>query len=116
MLFLAPRYNGKAILVEGQFGCVDLEHLVVTNRYTPTDFEDIGAGALGSSGTDYSGTISGSAGITSFVWRSARPFHPVRLHNLICTLNEASVIRMKVRYTPHTLTLLPAQTRRIRCV
>jgi len=89
---IVSTYNSKATIVQAQFGCVDLSHLVQTKRYHAADFDDAGAG---DATTDYSGTISGSAGITSFVWRSARPFNPTLLHNLICTLKEESVIRMK---------------------
>ncbi len=43
----------------------------------------------------FMGSIAGRSGITSFQYRRNRPFHPLRLHNLVVSWRSSRIFRSK---------------------
>ena len=88
--------NPHAKLIECQFGRVKISELLQTNRYSERKAEDKGTMFGATDGSDkFKSTLSGQAGVGSFMWRSRRPFHPIRLHNMICTWKNDTLLRSK---------------------
>ena len=74
------------------FGRISPEHVLRTGRSQRRS-----AAALRPlvPAASFGSTLSGQAGVTSFVWRARRPFHPGRLHNLVVDWREAGMLRSK---------------------
>eukprot|EP00040_Diaphanoeca_grandis_P035520 m.223614 g.223614 ORF g.223614 m.223614 type:complete len:807 (+) comp33408_c0_seq3:165-2585(+) len=86
--------NPYANIRTAMFGRVPLTTVVSTglNRQNRSNHE---FGASTEHGNTYEGTMSGLAGIQSFTFNTRRPFHPIRLHELVVSWIPTGCIRSK---------------------
>lgn len=94
--------NSQAVQVTCAFGAVDISKILATGLFAKHTFalqQDAGsAGVITSEkqlSRSYASSLSGSQGAGSFVFRSDRPFHPLRLHNLIVRWRTRNIWRSK---------------------
>lgn len=85
-------FNPRARIVSSLFGQANVDDVLRTGL---RKVNEATGDSLRTPESQFSSTLSGKAGITSFVFRSRRPLHPVRLHNLVVKWEPTNVIRSK---------------------
>ncbi|MVT08032.1 GTP-binding protein [Chitinophaga tropicalis] len=88
------KLNGKARIVEASFGKVELQHILNTHLF---DFEETSqsAGWIEELNKSHHTPETEEYGISSFVFRSRRPFHPERFWHYLNHQWHAGIIRSK---------------------
>lgn len=91
---MITKLNAKAVIVESQFGKVPLSSILNTGLF---DFETTSqsAGWIEELNKPYHQPETEEYGISSFVYRSRKPFHPERYWNYLNNEWHANIIRSK---------------------
>ena len=81
---LIKALNRKAVVISGSYGKIDLKHILNTHLFNMEEAEE-SRGWLDSlkNGVSASEGEADEYGVTSFIYRERKPFHPKRLYNFL---------------------------------